>query len=163
MPGGSNYSIADTEESNLSGQLAFAPIALLTAMFRPFLFEVRNPMMLLAALETTALLVLTIRALAQQGWRSLRQNIVASPALMFFFAFSFVFGIAVGLATTNMGTLSRYRVPMLPFFTAAIFVLSWRAKDAHPSTETEAEGTAAVNAVPRTRLSQRGESSLSSL
>src|SRR5207237_10919847 len=40
VEGGSNYSLgAETMERSVSGQLAFAPLALVTALFRPFIFE----------------------------------------------------------------------------------------------------------------------------
>jgi len=33
------------------------------------------------------------------------------------------FSVAVGLATTNLGTLSRYRMPMMPFYVTFILLL----------------------------------------
>ena len=34
-----------------------------------------------------------------------------------------VFAFAIGLATPNLGTVSRYRIPLLPFFVGAMAIL----------------------------------------
>jgi hypothetical protein len=45
------------------------------------------------------------------------------PFLVFCVVFVIAFGIAVGLTSTNLGTLSRYRSPLLPFFVVLLLVL----------------------------------------
>ena len=45
------------------------------------------------------------------------------PFLVFCTVFVIAFGIAVGLTSTNLGTLSRYRSPILPFFAVLLLVL----------------------------------------
>jgi hypothetical protein len=45
------------------------------------------------------------------------------PFLVFCVVFVITFGIAVGLTSTNLGTLSRYRSPILPFFAVLLLVL----------------------------------------
>ncbi len=50
--------------------------------------------------------------------------------------FKIGFGIAVGLTSTNLGTLSRYRSPILPFF--AILLLVLQKPRSAPVTVTEA-------------------------
>lgn len=127
IEGGSNYSLGDVDGSRGAlGQLLFAPLALATALFRPFIFEANNPLVLLNALETTAILIAVLRALVLRPlsatWRYLR----ASPLLVACFVFTLAMGTAVGLATTNLGTLSRYRAPMFPFFSTLVMVLSAR-------------------------------------
>ena len=49
-------------------------------------------------------------------------------ALTFCAVFVLTFAVAVGLSTLNLGTLSRYRIPMMPFFTVLLFVLGQQAK-----------------------------------
>lgn len=124
VEGGSSYSLGDTSSRSLAGQLAYAPLALGTALFRPVLFEVRNPQMLINALETTILMLLFVRAVFQRSWRWIKDEVVKSPMLMFCVVYAFSFAVAVGLASTNLGTLSRYRIPMVPFFAALLLVLS---------------------------------------
>ncbi len=121
-PGGSTYEMGNAEARTLSGQLVYAPWALVSALFRPFFFEVRNPQMLANALETTVLLWLSGRALLTRGKVWLWKAITGSPWLVFSVTFIVTFGVAVGLATTNLGTLSRYRMPLVPFLTLIVLV-----------------------------------------
>lgn len=127
VEGGSNYqlreAVEETAEVSVQSQLLLAPIALPTALFRPFIFEVRNPMMFLNALETTALLFLFARVLARGGLVRVRAAVMSNPLLIFFFVFTVVMGTAVGLASTNLGSLSRYRMPLMPFFVTMILML----------------------------------------
>jgi hypothetical protein len=125
VEGGSNYQLREPveEEQGLKSQLVLAPIALPTALFRPFIFEVKNPMMLVNALETSVLLFLTIRLLVRGGFSQIRKAVMASPTLVFCLVFTIVMATPVGLATTNMGSLSRYRIPFMPFFVALVLIL----------------------------------------
>jgi hypothetical protein len=121
--GGSSYELAGEIPTTLAGQFAYAPAALASALFRPALFEVHNLLMLVNALETTAFTVLFARILLQRNVGHLRREISAQPFLVFCVVFVVAFGIAVGLATSNLGTLSRYRSPLLPFFVVLLLVL----------------------------------------
>lgn len=123
VEGGSNYAIGDTTQRTLAGQLPFAPLALGTALFRPFLFEVQSPQAAVSALETTVLLFLAIRALTRRSLRETWRIVSGVPLLAFSLTFTVFLGLGVGFTTTNMGTLSRYRMPLVPFFTALILVL----------------------------------------
>jgi len=116
VAGGSNYSLTEPSEARRLGAILFAPLALLTALFRPFLFEANSPLTLAAAIETTVGLLLSIRLLLIGRWSRLRDRILASPILILCLVFTVVAGIAIGLSTTNFGTLSRYRIPIMPFF-----------------------------------------------
>ena len=123
MSGGSNFTLSGEVPTTLAGQLAYAPAALLTSLFRPALFEARNPLMLANALETTLLTFLFARIFFTRNLGSVRRQIVNDPFLVFCAVFVVAFGIAVGLTSTNLGTLSRYRSPILPFFAVMLFVL----------------------------------------
>jgi hypothetical protein len=43
--------------------------------------------------------------------------------MMFCATFTLALALGTGLATTNLGTLSRYRAPMMPFFFTLLLVL----------------------------------------
>jgi hypothetical protein len=126
--GGSQYAMGNPGDKSLGGQLMFAPFALLTALFRPLAFESRNVLMAFNALETTILVVYAVRFVFQQSliraWSTLR----SSPMLMFCATFVVTLGVAVGLATTNLGTLSRYRMPLVPCFATILLVVPARAR-----------------------------------
>lgn len=121
--GGSATEVGDPTERSLAGQLAFAPLALLNSLFRPFLFEVHNAVALANALEMTVLLVLLILALKRLGVTRSAKIIYRSPTLFACSVMTVILGVGVGLATPNIGTLSRYRSPMMPFWIVIIGVL----------------------------------------
>jgi hypothetical protein len=80
--------------------------------------------MLVNALETTAILGLAIMAVYRNGLRGLLRRVSHAPLLMFCAVFVFGLALGVGLATTNLGTLSRYRVPFMPFFAILLLELA---------------------------------------
>ena len=126
--GASNYQLVEVdpnERRSFLGQLQFAPLALLTALFRPFLFESRNIQMAINALETTALMLLFLHSVFTRSWVTLWARLRRSPTLMFCLTFTLTMGVSVGLASTNLGTLSRYRMPMIPFFAALVLVWTY--------------------------------------
>ncbi len=123
VEGGSSYSMGNPDETSLAGQLAFTPVALTAALFRPFIFEAHNPVALVNTLETTIILYLWIKILWIRGIRGAWQVIQSSPPLMFCLVFVLLFGLGVGLGTTNLGTLSRYRVPMMPLYGLILLML----------------------------------------
>jgi len=114
---GSSYqmSVAAPEEGML-GQIKNIPSALTASLFRPFIFESGNLSMLVNSIETTALLFLILYTLRKRGVVNTWKVIRSTPLFVFCFVYVFVFGIAVGLAAPNLGTLSRYRIPMFPAY-----------------------------------------------
>jgi len=92
---------------------ARAPVAVATVLFRPLLPEAGNVQGALAALEGTALLVLSV-----WRWRwilaavkSIRRQPYVAMAIVY--VGIFVFGFS---AIANFGLLARQRVQMLPFY-----------------------------------------------
>ncbi|MEO9804464.1 MAG: hypothetical protein ABJF04_14515 [Reichenbachiella sp.] len=96
-----------------------APAAINVSLFRPYLWEARNPFMLLSALESTLLLFLTLKAFFVN--KSIGQTL-KEPFLTFCLVFSIAFAFAVGVSTFNFGTLMRYKIPMLGFYLLAILI-----------------------------------------
>jgi len=138
MEGGSTYSFGDPSQSTLVGQLAFAPLALITALFRPFLFEARSAQVAINGLETGVLLIWWIRVFVSSGARAVVREIFRYPLLVFSLTFTLSFAVAVGLTTTNLGTLSRYRMPLVPFFWALLLVVDYVTAAQRRSTSTSA-------------------------
>ena len=98
---------------------ARAPVAVVTVLFRPFLFEVHNVQALAASIETTFLLILT---LARWRWviasvRSLRRQ----PYVAMAFAYTGLFVVAFS-AFANFGLLARERAQLLPLFVVLLCV-----------------------------------------
>lgn len=139
--GGSYYGIGDEAKRSLAGQVAFVPIALFTSLFRPFLFEVHNVLAFVNALESTAFTIYVIRILFKVRPLPAFRLIMSRPILPVSLVFTISFGIAVGLATTNFGSLSRYRMPLMPFYAALVLVLG--APLAHRLVRSNGEGAPA--------------------
>lgn len=125
---GENYYDIGEFEATPVGVLSKAPIAIVSGIFRPFIWEARNPFILLAALEGLFLMGFLGYALLKVGLLKFFRIIFSDPILIFSFSFVLIFGFGVGLATANFGALVRYKIPLLPFFTAGLYILIDRAK-----------------------------------
>jgi hypothetical protein len=111
-------------DSSTFGLIALWPESVVFCLYRPFLWEgFRSPVILLASLENTVLLLLSLRAL----WHALISPRVLAASMrssLFLCCLLFVllFAFAVGLATPNFGTVSRYRIPVIPFFIGVLAI-----------------------------------------
>lgn len=139
--GGSAYSLGGGD--SLQGQLAVLPLALWTGLYRPTLLDARNPQSLFNALETTYFLFLTFYAIRILRRRGLAV-FVDRPALVFCAVFVLLSATGVALASANLGSLSRYRSPVVPFLGVLLTVL---AADARATRSARARPPAAVRQV----------------
>ncbi len=119
--GDNSFDIGEFDGSN-SSLISKAPVAINAALFRPYLIEARNPVMILSALENTLLLFLTLSLFIKIGFIRLLKYIRADPYLLFALLFTVIFAFMVGLSTSNFGALVRYKIPMLPFFMSFLYV-----------------------------------------
>ncbi len=126
VEGGSSFALGRGAGSP-GGQAALAPLGLVTALFRPMLFDISAPIVIPSALEMTIFLFAAGLALARRGILASLSELIRRPFLSFCAMFVLVFGTLVGLGTTNMGTLSRYRMPLTPFFATLLVALIARA------------------------------------
>lgn len=117
---GSGYSLGELN-GDWRSMIRLAPGAINVSLFRPYLWEVRNPLMLMSALESLFLLGLTVYVIARK--RLAIFTSLKDPNVIFMLVFSIVFACAIGIATFNFGTLVRYKIPLLPFYTSALFIL----------------------------------------
>lgn len=121
---GSGYSLGELDGS-INSLVRLAPAAVVVTLFRPWLWEVNNVLMLISSLEATFFLVCTFYLLWRSGrrlWRS-----VVKPNTVFMLVFALIFSFAVGVSTYNFGTLVRYKIPMLPFFALALVIINYDA------------------------------------
>jgi hypothetical protein len=119
---GSGYNIGE-QDGSLGGMAKLAPQAIVVALFRPFIWEARNPTMALSALEASYFIVLTIRILLRVGLVKTIKAITSTPILTLCFVFSLIFAISVGISSGNFGTLVRYKIPLMPFYLAGLYIL----------------------------------------
>jgi hypothetical protein len=90
-----------------------APLALLSGLFRPFLWEAGNILQLFLAIENAALVILLVTSLPALSTvrRSPDRLLILSLII-----YIFLLCVFVTLSTPNFGTLARYRVGYVPFF-----------------------------------------------
>jgi hypothetical protein len=119
---GSVYSLGEFD-GTFTGMLSKFPQAVVVTLYRPFIWEVRNPVMLLSALEAMFFLYLTIQMFRNFKIKVLLKMLNDQPVLLFCFVFSITFAFAVGISSYNFGTLVRYKIPMMPFFLAALYII----------------------------------------
>ncbi len=125
---GSKIFAGDLEDRTAAQQLLYAPLGLFNSLARPFIFEIHNGTMLMAAVEMTAILGFAIRLLRRHSFSAVFGEIRKRPPLLAAAFFAVSFGTAIGLGTTNLGTLSRYRVPMIPMYVGTLLVVGARLK-----------------------------------
>lgn len=94
---------------------------LVATFFRPFPWEITSFIVLFSAVESLLFLSLIGFLFFKKGIISPIRKIFSSPILILAFSFAIIFAIAVGISTTNFGSLSRYKIPCLPFY--LMFVL----------------------------------------
>ena len=131
---GSGYALGELD-GTLTSMFRLAPQAIVVSLFRPYLWEVKNPLMLLSAVESFFLLFLT-------GYIIIKSNLrlfaaLSNASVLFSLVFSIVFAFAVGVSTFNFGTLVRYKIPLIPFYLLALILLMHYPKSERKLDELE--------------------------
>ena len=124
----SNFSLGATFDGTFSGLIKIAPIAVATTFFRPFIWEAHKISQLMAAMESLVLMFFTIYIIFKSGLFTFFKLIIADPLIMYCFLFAVVFGLFVGASTLNFGTLVRYKIPCLPFYSISLFLIYEKVK-----------------------------------
>jgi hypothetical protein len=124
----STYSLGHVEFTAM-GILTKIPAAVNVAFFRPYLWEARNPVIMMAALESLAFFLLTFYLLLKH-FKIFSHTVRTEPFIMFCLIFAFVFGFSVGLTAYNFGALVRYKIPALPMLGIVLAVILSRVQDA---------------------------------
>jgi hypothetical protein len=119
------------------------PYAIVTILFRPFLFEASSMQVLITALESTMLLVLTIRRLGPIGraMRSFRRQ----PYVTFVVVYGLLFIVAFS-SIGNFGILARERCQLLPFYMVLLAVPGVRSRRARARITTASNPTRRADA-----------------
>jgi hypothetical protein len=99
-------------EPRASSLLLNAPWALISGLFRPFLWEAGNALQSIASVENFLLLFLSFT-----GLYHFRSAMASSHRILIIsvLVYIIVLCILITLSTPNFGTLSRYRVSYIPF------------------------------------------------
>lgn len=141
---GNSFDIGEYDPT-LFGILKKAPIAIFTCIFRPSLIEANNIVMFVSALENTFILFITLRMLIKVRLFGIVKYGLRNALLTFSLIFTFFFAFSVGFSTSNFGSLVRYKIPIIPFFVASVYIISYYAKkDKEIASEKERIYSAAI-------------------
>jgi hypothetical protein len=122
--GGSSFQV-DVRGPSLSN----FPVAAVTILFRPFLFEAHNAQAGVTALESTVILCLVITR-RRAVWRAIRHP-RRRPYVAFILVYSALFVFAFS-TIANFGILARERTQLLPFFLVLLAIPAPRRVRATP-------------------------------
>ncbi|MEO8149872.1 MAG: hypothetical protein ABI723_19690 [Bacteroidia bacterium] len=129
---GNSFDIGEYDPT-LIGILQKAPIAIFTCIFRPSIFEANNIVMFISALENTFILFITLRMLIRIRFFGVFKYLLKNSLLTFALVFSFFFAFSVGFSTSNFGSMVRYKIPIIPFFVASVYIIGFYDKQAKES------------------------------
>ena len=122
-------------DGSISAVIAKFPLAVTAGLFRPFIFEARNPVMLISGIENTFLLFFTLTFLFVVGPIKVIKYIAKEPLLLFSLVFSIFFAFGVGLSTSNFGALVRYKIPCIPFYLSSLYIMRHNFEKQEKSVE----------------------------
>jgi hypothetical protein len=95
---------------------------LVATFFRPFPWEISSAIVLFSAIEALIFFVLLLNLFFRKGFFSPLRVIFGEPVLILCVSFAVIFAISIGISATNFGSLSRYKIPCLPFY--LMFILA---------------------------------------
>lgn len=120
---GSGYTLPTNDVSSTGIFQSFL-LSLNVSLFRPYLWECNNPLMLLSFVESFAATLFIIYLLFKVGPVNIYKNF-KHPLLIFSLIFSLLLATLVGFISFNFGTLIRYKVPFEPFFYTMLAVIAY--------------------------------------
>ncbi len=119
---GSSYSLGEMD-NGVFDYILKMPAAINVTLFRPYLWETRNPIMLLSALESSVVLYYTFILFRKRKFKNTLDLLSKDVNLQFFLLFGLLFSFMVGITSFNFGSLVRYKIQGYPFYIAAILLL----------------------------------------
>lgn len=114
----SGYTLGELD-GTFGSLIKLAPAGVIVTLFRPWLWEVKNPLMLLSAIESLVFLFFTLKAFQKVEFN----QFLKQPVLVYCLVFALMFAFAVGVSTFNFGTLMRYKIPVIPFYSIVLVSL----------------------------------------
>ncbi|TAL61925.1 MAG: hypothetical protein EPN85_03650 [Bacteroidetes bacterium] len=114
---GSNIKIPSLNGTFLS-ILKNTPVAFSNTFLRPYIFETKNPLMLLSAIENCLILVITFVCVL-----FCYKNVPNRHLVYFCLTTVILLFALIGLTTPVMGASVRYKIPVLPFLLIAFLLI----------------------------------------
>jgi hypothetical protein len=126
--GGSGYTLPGIRGMDTQDFLKNYFLALNVTLFRPYIWECTNVLMIMTFLQSFATLILVLMVFFKAGpWKVIRYwN--KNPILVFCLVFTLVLAPIVGFISFNFGTLTRYAIPFQPFLVSFLMIILYDKK-----------------------------------
>lgn len=141
---GSGYTL-DFSDFSAMGMLKVAPAAINVTLFRPYIWETRNPVMFLSALQSLGMLIFLLYISYKTGFAGMFRNFLV-PDVALCMIFTIILSFACGITAYNFGALVRFKIPMEPFFISGLLIMYSRM------LEQETKKRAAVASQKKVRV-----------
>lgn len=119
---GNSFDIGDFDASYTSLASKF-PAAVTAGLYRPFIWESKNVVMLLSGVENAFILLMTLLVLIRIRWRLMWRLIADHPIILYSLIFAILFAFMIGITTSNFGALVRFKIPLIPIYMASIMIM----------------------------------------
>jgi hypothetical protein len=96
---------------------------IVAALFRPFIWEINGLTALFSALEALGFLYFTLIIMLKRGVVTFFRKAFSHHLLQLCLVFALIFSGIVGSTALNFGSLSRYKIPCLPFYFLMILII----------------------------------------
>lgn len=143
----SNFNLGADFDGSFKGLIKMTPYAIGATFFRPFIWEANKMSQLLAAAESLILMCFTLFIIFKSGLLTFIKLILTDPLIMYCFLFSLVFALFVGTSTINFGTLVRYKIPCMPFYTISLFLIYEKVKQRSLRKTLQTANAITVNSI----------------
>jgi len=127
-------------DPTVSGVMSKFPIAVVTGLFRPFLWEAKNPVMIISGLENLIFLSYVLYFLIRRPV-SFIHSLFTNPLVLFSIIFGMFFAFSVAISTSNFGAMVRLRIPAIPFFISGIVLVENLSKEKERKKKTISPGS----------------------
>ena len=125
--GGTAYDLGDMEPT-IESAVSFFPKGVNVTLFRPYFWEIKKAINIPAASEALFTLFLTIYIIFYSGPLRVIKIYFNNPEVFFCLTFSILFAFAIGVSTYNFGSLSRYKIPCMPFYFLGLYLIYKESK-----------------------------------
>jgi hypothetical protein len=125
--GSNRYKAIEVDNSG-AGLLRAVPEAIISGMFRPFIWEARTPLIMISAIENLFILLYFILILVKLKPRGFVKFITTHPLILFGFIFSILLAFIVGFTSILFGVLIRFRTPFLPFLVSFVIIAAGKLR-----------------------------------
>jgi hypothetical protein len=132
---GNSFDIGEFD-NDISSILSVSPKALLAGLFRPYIWEANNVLMIASGIENFWFLYMSLLILYKTKVVGFFKFFVKHHLLTFSLIFSLFFAFSVGLTTSNFGSLVRYKIPAEPFYIASMIIIRHYLKEDELKEET---------------------------